>query len=92
MENFNAYLFCLSDAFFSFVVKFSFLQGTRSKKFIIVVLKLFTERVVAVGDRLVIFRLSFTPRVFLLEYKALGPVVQSLDSAIHRINHYPVDK
>ena len=22
----------------------------------------------------------------------LGPVVQSVDSAIHRINHYPVDK
>ena len=24
--------------------------------------------------------------------KALAPVVQTLDSAIHRINHYPVDK
>ena len=24
--------------------------------------------------------------------KALAPVVQTLDSAIHRINHYPADK
>ena len=25
-------------------------------------------------------------------FKALAPVVQRLDSAIHRINHYPADK
>ena len=26
-----------------------------------------------------------------LQNVALGPVVQNVDSAIHRINHYPVD-
>ena len=25
-------------------------------------------------------------------HKELAPVVQTLDSAIHRINHYPADK
>ena len=29
---------------------------------------------------------------FPISFKHLAPVVQKLDSAFHRINHYPVDK
>ena len=28
----------------------------------------------------------------LIYYKHLAPVVETLDSAIHQINHYPADK
>ena len=38
--------------------------------------------------------LFFFPKVVNIVYENtnLAPVVQTLDSAIHRINHYPADK
>ena len=29
--------------------------------------------------------------IWTVDFRFLGPVVQTLDNAIHRINHYPVD-
>ena len=35
------------------------------------------------------FRIDF--KLVDIKVRVLAPVVQTLDSAIHRINHYPVD-
>ena len=35
--------------------------------------------------------LSYSPLLYHPNDHVLAPVVQKLDSAIHRINHYPVD-
>ena len=37
-------------------------------------------------------RKQFGPRYAEVAANLLGPVVQTLDSAIHWINHYPVDE
>ena len=45
------------------------------------------------GDTILVYRFGapiWLPKI--LKNKHLAPVVQTLDSAIHRINHYPVDK
>ena len=39
-----------------------------------------------------IFVVSRSPRARPFAFNHLAPVVQTLDSAIHRINHYPADK